>query len=180
MVPLTIVRPPVVLIHGIWSSEHTWDYFTPLVTVMPSGEPTSPPQYDSRFNVYRIDYSANNAAHVSQIESMAGGAFEQLTDALNNFKTAYSICGRGDILPPCIAAVQADIVAHSMGGLVARYMVLDTRFFLEQHFPTRKHSQVGHHRNAARWNTRCWKPLEPSGMRRHIGFFSWWSGRRPE
>ena len=118
---IRLLRPPVVLIHGIWSSSATWDYFTPLVIVTASGKPT--PLTDGRFNLYCVDYSQNASDHISHIESMPGGTFDQLAEDLKKFKTNNSV-----------AAVQSDIVAHSMGGLVARDMITDVRFFADSNF----------------------------------------------
>lgn len=109
---VTILRPPVVLIHGIWSSQSTWDFFLPLVTGSNSSDP--------RFHIYRIDYSQQAGDSVDSIER---GALDQLMGFTSSFKAAFSV-----------AAVQADVVAHSMGGLVARDMVLDSRFSAAENF----------------------------------------------
>jgi hypothetical protein len=41
--PVTILRPPVVLIHGLWSDPTAWNTFTPFIT-------------DSRFAISRANY----------------------------------------------------------------------------------------------------------------------------
>jgi len=107
----------VILIHGIWSESKTWDYFAPLVTGPKTGD------HDPRFYVRRIDYSQNAGDSVAFIESMPLGAFDQLKAYLSDFKVQFSV-----------AAAQVDIVAHSMGGLVARRMVLDQRFLDSENF----------------------------------------------
>jgi pimeloyl-ACP methyl ester carboxylesterase len=87
----------VLLIHGVWSSAQTWDYFYPLVQL---------PGYDSRFNVTRLDYSATSAQGFGL---NAAVVLPLVINAVQQFKVASSV-----------AAVQADIVAHSMGGNVVR------------------------------------------------------------
>jgi pimeloyl-ACP methyl ester carboxylesterase len=84
----------VVLLHGIWSNAATWDWAI---------------QHDQRFTVYAEDYSTqfpnNNAAHF--------GA--NLDKPQEGIAEAVSLL-RGKR----IAATQADLVGHSMGGLLAR------------------------------------------------------------
>jgi hypothetical protein len=76
---------------------------------------------DRRFHVYRIDYSPHNGDTVDFIER---GALDQLTQYISSrFKKDFSV-----------AAIQSDVVAHSMGGLVARDMALDPRFSAAENF----------------------------------------------
>jgi pimeloyl-ACP methyl ester carboxylesterase len=110
--PVTIVRPPVFLIHGIWSDRGTWSFFSPLVTGASGSDP--------RFHVYRADYSQHSG---DSIDFNERGVFDQLTQYISTFKQDLSV-----------AAIEADIVAHSMGGLVARDMVLDPRFVAQENF----------------------------------------------
>jgi pimeloyl-ACP methyl ester carboxylesterase len=105
-----IVRPPLALIHGIWSNHTTWDFFAPLV--LPNG-------YDPRFQVLRVDYKGHNGDHIDNIIKSSDGSspFDQLPEYLTLFKEQQNV-----------AAVQFDVVGHSMGGLVTRDMALDPRF----------------------------------------------------
>jgi len=98
---IKIVRPPVVLVHGLWSSQDAWDGFGPLFT-LGSG--------DNRFNVSRIDYRETNAAGFSvNVRDVA----TQLKDLIRDYKSEKQV-----------AAVQADVVTHSMGGLLIRMLPL--------------------------------------------------------
>jgi pimeloyl-ACP methyl ester carboxylesterase len=110
-----IVRPPVALIHGIWSDRSTWDFFNPLTF--------SNGQSDSRFQIYRVDYKQHNGDHVDTILSSHGGPIDQLLSDLADFKVRLNE-----------AAIQFDVVAHSMGGLVTRDMTLDQRFLADSNF----------------------------------------------
>jgi pimeloyl-ACP methyl ester carboxylesterase len=110
-----IVRPPVALIHGLWSDLSTWDFFSPLA--LPNR------QYDSRFQAYRIDYKEHNGDHVDTIVSSPGGPIDQLLSDLADFKVSLNV-----------AAIQFDVVVHSMGGLVTRDMTLDPRFLAVANF----------------------------------------------
>jgi pimeloyl-ACP methyl ester carboxylesterase len=113
--PLTlgIVRPPVFLIHGLWSSPRIWDDFPPLGT--PSGNA------DSRFEVFRSDYSNVNSKPIYRIVGGSGGG---VMVELNGWIATYKFQKK-------VAAVQADVVAHSLGGLIARAMphYLPDRYF---------------------------------------------------
>jgi pimeloyl-ACP methyl ester carboxylesterase len=114
--PITILRPPVVLVHGLWDSSQAWASFTPLV-----GDP--------RFFIRTVDYSApvsgitasSPAFSASRLararQSSLGFAFNapnvlaQIQKFIKNFKDVNQA-----------AAVQADIVAHSMGGDISRIL----------------------------------------------------------
>jgi len=101
---VTIIRPPVFLIHGIWGAPSNWDNFSALV---------SDPQ--KRFDLGAADYQRSNSMGIVYNESIV---FGQMKSWLSLFTFEHSV-----------AVVQADIVAHSMGGLIARAMLLDPRFY---------------------------------------------------
>jgi pimeloyl-ACP methyl ester carboxylesterase len=120
---VTLLRPPLGLIHGLWGSPADWDGFTPLIT-------------DPRFAIARADYSAVIGGQIksykpsypswaqSSIKSAQANSLgfaynaplvlKQLAAFVNEFKTGTNPDG----IP--VAAVQADIVAHSMGGDITR------------------------------------------------------------
>ncbi len=88
---ITLVRSPVVLVHGLWSEAGTWDDF-PLRT-------------DPHFRVEVGDYSGTNASHFTKNETPIDRIIE---DALESLR------GQG------VAVTRVDYVAHSMGGLLGR------------------------------------------------------------
>ncbi|MDN5864660.1 MAG: GPI inositol-deacylase [Gammaproteobacteria bacterium] len=121
-IPITILRPPLVLIHGLWSNPATWDHFTPLI-----GDP--------RFAIFRANYNTLEVPLLISGSSATpvpanglGFAFNaryvapQIESFVHSFKT-----GRNPASLP-VAAVQADIVAHSMGGDITRTMPLAPGF----------------------------------------------------
>jgi pimeloyl-ACP methyl ester carboxylesterase len=130
---ITILRPPVFLIHGLWSSWEAWNAFSPLVT----GKST----VDGRFHVERVNYkwtigsSINsstpqypNGTTSAQANSMgvnyvAPFVLEQIKTRVDKFRT-----GSNPMRLP-IASVQVDVIAHSMGGLVTRTLPITTGFF---------------------------------------------------
>lgn len=117
-IPITILRPPLVLVHGLWSDPATWNDFTPLL-----GDP--------RFSIFRANYGSLTEPIASAIPSGAGSSvsanalgFEfnaryvapQIDSFVNSFKRGRNPAG----IP--VSDVQADIVAHSMGGNITRTM----------------------------------------------------------
>lgn len=132
-VPVAILRPPVVMIHGLWDNWKTWNNFNPLVQ--------GPNNVDKRFSIGRVSYDApigplivdSDPPYHAIVSAFAesnslGFAFnavlvQQQTDGwIGRFED-----GENPMHLPA-AAVQADIVAHSMGGVIARTMALQTTF----------------------------------------------------
>jgi pimeloyl-ACP methyl ester carboxylesterase len=99
--PIQLLRPPVLLIHGIWSGPSTWDQFEAVLNS------------SSLFNVYRVDYEATS---YMSVDFNTRNTVSQLIRFLGQFKSAKAV-----------AAVQFDVIGHSMGGLIARDMVWDPR-----------------------------------------------------
>jgi pimeloyl-ACP methyl ester carboxylesterase len=91
---VTILRPPVFLIHGIWGQRQDWLGFSALMT-------------DGRFRHYTADYSSTNGQSVTSNEIVVQGQLRQL---ISSVATEDSI-----------AIVRADVVGHSMGGLATNY-----------------------------------------------------------
>ena len=104
-----IFRPPVALIHGLWSSSATWNDFAESLNS------------SNLFGIYRVNYQDSNFVQV-QINEVS--SLTQLTKFLEIFKST-----RGGV-----AATQFDLVGHSMGGLISRYMVLDSRFNMDGNY----------------------------------------------
>jgi pimeloyl-ACP methyl ester carboxylesterase len=96
---LTAVRPPVVLIHGIWSSGASWPNFYL--------------KNDQSHWTFAADYAATNASSFSvnypTVQTWVADGLEKAW-------------GSG------IAATQADVIAHSMGGLLTRLYASSTKF----------------------------------------------------
>lgn len=135
--PIIITRPMVSAIHGLWSNWIKWKNFSPLI----SGNSS-----DSRFFVHRANYdypvviTASTPTYSSKqlqrasanslgFQYNAAGVLTQINMYLAKFKN------RGN--PPSIpvAAVQADVVAHSMGGDIARTIASLTQFLSDPNNP---------------------------------------------
>ena len=88
---ITLVRPPVLLVHGIWSDETTWKDF-PLFR-------------DKRFTVETGDYKRTHAHHFSENRIFVQPFIEK---ALQKLRSTG------------VAVTRVDYVAHSMGGILGR------------------------------------------------------------
>jgi pimeloyl-ACP methyl ester carboxylesterase len=131
--PIAIIRPVVILVHGLWGNPDGWKEFAPLV-----GKPADP-----RFSVQRASYdqpfdlvrSTPQYKDLKLISSNSLGlefnAKIVISEAINFIKQFKN--GDNAIKMP-VAAVQADIVAHSMGGVVTLTMPLLAEFFSSQTF----------------------------------------------
>jgi hypothetical protein len=129
---VTLLRPPLGLIHGLWGSPASWADFTPLIT-------------DPRFAIGIADYSAVIGGQIKSYKpslpfwaqssvksaqaSSLGFAYnapivlQQLSAFVNQFKAGAN----PENIP--VAAVQVDIVAHSMGGDITRTFPMIKGFY---------------------------------------------------
>jgi pimeloyl-ACP methyl ester carboxylesterase len=117
-----VARPPVVLVHGLWGNASSFNNFTPLIT-------------DANFNVSRAVYAnaitgitSTTPSFSSSVDSSIeanslGFAYNapSVLSQINNFVSAYRTTAN-------VAAVKADVVAHSMGGDISRTMFLLSAF----------------------------------------------------
>ncbi len=126
---VTVARPPVVLVHGLWGSAASFDNFTPLITET---------LFDINYATYNnaitsITSTTPSVSKTSGIEANSLGfaynapsVLAQINNFIANYRTSANV-----------AAVKADIVAHSMGGDVSRTMLLPPNLFLNNPtFPT--------------------------------------------
>jgi hypothetical protein len=120
---LLIVRPPIFLVHGLTAYPAVWDNFPPLTpgsatfavaradySQTVSGVLSTTPAYQPKWpwpvkaNELGFDYNAPNI-------------FKQIQDFLVDFRV-----GAAGATGLEVAAVQVDVVAHSMGGVLTRTM----------------------------------------------------------
>jgi hypothetical protein len=129
---VTVLRAPLVLIHGLWASAASWDDFTPLIT-------------DPRWFISRADYSTIIGGQIQSyspsvpgwaqgsIASSPASALGFAYNAPTVLKQIYNfILGFKNGTNPAnvpVAGVQADIVAHSMGGDITRTMPMISQFY---------------------------------------------------
>jgi pimeloyl-ACP methyl ester carboxylesterase len=138
-IPVTILRPPVVLVHGLWDDATAWNNFSPLVT--------GPNSVDPRFYIGRADYSykvtvsasvpiygattlKNARANSLGLQFNAPRVLNRVDQWIQNFKF-----GQNPASVP-VAAVQADVIGHSMGGIIARYFATLPYFLNDAQFPS--------------------------------------------
>lgn len=95
---LNVVRPPVMLIHGIWGSGVWPNFFI---------------KNDQTHWTFPADYSATNASSYSvNFPNVQTWIAQTLNKARNNG----------------IAVTQADVIAHSMGGILTRLYASSSKF----------------------------------------------------
>jgi pimeloyl-ACP methyl ester carboxylesterase len=129
--PVRILRPPLALIHGLWDNAGAWSNFSPLMT---NGIA------DWRFSALRVNYgetpvSVTQSSPPLTLQGLGvvkanslGFMFnrdiarDQMVPLLEGFRTGTN----PEYIP--VAGVQADVVAHSMGGNIARAMALHPQF----------------------------------------------------
>jgi len=95
----TIVRPPVTLIHGIWSNDDAWRGFFI--------------RNDDQHTTVAGDYEAT---HDNSFSDNVPRVREFIADAVNQSRAKR------------YATTQVDIIAHSMGGLLSRLYAQDTTY----------------------------------------------------
>jgi hypothetical protein len=102
---IIIVRPPVILVHGNWSNaQRDWEFFQLAESPLP-------------FQTFQADYSAflDRGVLLS-----AGVVLSYVGDTIAAFRQG-AITSDGSTIP--VAAIQADLVGYSLGGLVSRGLV---------------------------------------------------------
>lgn len=119
--PMQTVRPPVVLVHGLWSDSTAWNTFIPDAPINVQLWNALAPQrvnYDGAVSVTATSPTYQGALTLTGVRGSALGfaynaplVLEQVQKKIGAFAYAYNV-----------AAVQADIVAHSMGGDLVRTM----------------------------------------------------------
>ena len=123
--PVTIMRPPVVLVHGLWSNWSVWDNFAPTGTseselwslITPGTNQVFEINYDQNVNNVTSTTPSYFPAPQTVRGSSLGFAYNAqalLPVTLNNISSFATFFD--------VAAVQADVVGHSMGGNIARVM----------------------------------------------------------
>ena len=136
-ISVTLLRPPLVLIHGLWANPQSWNDFTPLIT-------------DPRWFISRANYGGVIGGQIksyspplpdwargsilSSPASALGFAYNaptvlsQISRFISNFKKGTNPAN------VAVAGVQVDIVAHSMGGDVTRTMPTLSNFYNSKTF----------------------------------------------
>jgi pimeloyl-ACP methyl ester carboxylesterase len=129
--PITILRPPVVLVHGLWSSAHeAWEKSGFLSRLVNNGICTncfslSTVNYDY---IVTLQGKQEISANALGFQFNAPRILKQLWLAIYNFKNGTNTFGIQ------VAAVQADVVAHSMGGDITRTLPLQSKFYSWENF----------------------------------------------
>jgi pimeloyl-ACP methyl ester carboxylesterase len=131
---LQVLRPPVVLVHGLWSEPATWDSFSPLIQ-------------DIHFDISRVALNRLVGSQLlSSTPTYSDSVLRKATsDALGVTYNAQQLDTQLGLFLDWFrsgknragvraAATQVDVVAHSMGGIVARAAVFDSGFYSAENF----------------------------------------------
>jgi pimeloyl-ACP methyl ester carboxylesterase len=105
-IPIQIYRPPVVLVHGLWrNSDNTWVATKFAKSLACYG-----------FNYAFADYEEHNSESFDPCDKVFGNyGIKSIRNTVYKILEEYHYFS--------IAASQVDIIAHSMGGLMARGFV---------------------------------------------------------
>jgi triacylglycerol esterase/lipase EstA (alpha/beta hydrolase family) len=126
--PVTVARPPVVLVHGLWGDASSFANFTPLIT-------------DSNFSINYAVYDSLITGITSTVPTFSSTI--DSTIAANSLGFGYNAPGvltqvnnfiAGYRTTNNVAAVKADLVTHSMGGDISRTMLLLKNFLANNTF----------------------------------------------
>jgi hypothetical protein len=129
---IKLVRPPVMYIHGFTSMPSVWANFTPLITNnnfthyllsydqnIDSRVQETTPSYPKFRKIYPLNSS------VVSVDWNSHNIIKELRTYLGRYSSSTASYFAYDKNQPHnspfpVASIQADIVAHSMGGLIAR------------------------------------------------------------
>ncbi|HEY1659997.1 MAG TPA: hypothetical protein VGG14_16715 [Candidatus Sulfotelmatobacter sp.] len=125
---VTVARPPVVLVHGLWGDAASFDNFTPLIT--DANFSINYAVYDNLITGITKTVPTFSSGIESTIEANSlGFAYNApgVLTQINNFIAAYRTSAN-------VAGVKADVVAHSMGGDISRTAFLLKNFLANNTF----------------------------------------------
>lgn len=127
---ITILRPPVILVHGLWDSSVAWANFTPALTSGTQKFFVRTANYSDLLTGITAASPTYTTAQLTRARASALGfaynapnVLNQINQIITDFKTTNGA-----------AAVQADIVAHSMGGDITRSLRAVSSFASSSNF----------------------------------------------
>lgn len=99
---VTVQRPPVILVHGLWSHGSTWNNVVAILMQ------TFPGLYSTA-----LDYTPTNASSFA-------------TNSLLLYDPTHH--ARADLAAHNIVNIRSDVVGHSMGGVLSRLWVANSKY----------------------------------------------------
>jgi probable HAF family extracellular repeat protein len=129
-IQVRILRPPVILVHGIWANSTSWRNFAPFNVRLSSDHRffSGSVHYDgpvgitSSFPSYDPSLYPKVLANSIGFQYNAREVLSQIDELLQAFKSGQN----PQAIP--VASIQGDIVAHSMGGDITRTLALQPYF----------------------------------------------------
>jgi pimeloyl-ACP methyl ester carboxylesterase len=117
--PILLSRPPVVLIHGLWDSPNSWFSLDAHLFTQFLADYSAPVSFSSSVPSVSSTFTKGNALGF-------GYAALLVEPEINQFLEAFR-AGQ-NVLEVPLAAAQLDVVGHSMGGDIGRYLTLQPSY----------------------------------------------------
>jgi pimeloyl-ACP methyl ester carboxylesterase len=131
-----ILRPPVMLIHGLWAGPSSWGNFAPFNVSISSDRRffSGSVGYNTQVAIASSSPSLDPSVYPKVLGSSIGFQYNApgVASGIDLFLQKFKNGQNPQAIP--VAAIQGDIVAHSMGGDITRTLALQPDFLSPTNF----------------------------------------------